>query len=138
MSRQKDSHSQMTNTSGGGSIELMVVMFAIGTLLGIGLPMLFGNYLQWPGWLPYAYALLAGIGIALLFGVFNRNIPLALSLFAIVLVAASFFIIAGLYPSLFIVVVVLIALYNIFYKWIDRMWRRWADGKKRRQDDSAP
>jgi hypothetical protein len=128
----------MTNTSGKGSIELMVVMFAIGTLLGIGLPMLFGNYLEWPGWLPYVYVLLAGFGVALLFGVFNRNIPLALSLFAIVLVAASFFIVVGLYPSLLIVIVVLIVLYNLFYKWIDRMLRRWVDGKKRRKDDNVP
>lgn len=132
MSRVPDVHKRMTYASGGGVIELMVLMLVIGALLGIGLPALFGNYLNWPGWLPYAYALLAGVSIALLFGLFKRNIPLALFLFAIVLGAAAFFIIAGLYPPLLIVAVVLIALYNIFYKWIDRWWRQRAARKKRR------
>jgi len=132
MRRIPDAHSRMPNTSGGGVIELMVVMLAIGAVLGIGLPALFGNYLNWPGWLPYIYTLLVGIGIALLFGLFSQNIPLALLLFAIVLVVAAFFIIAGLYPPLFVVVVILVVLYNLFYKWIDRWWRQWAARKKRR------
>lgn len=132
MSRLPDAHSRMTNVSGESVIELMVVMFIVGTLLGIGLPLLFGNYLELAGWLPYAFTLLAGIGVTLFFGVFNRNIPLALYLFAIALAAASFFIIAGLYPPLYIVAIILIALYNIFYKWIDRIWRNRATGRKRR------
>ena len=132
MRRMPDIHGRMTNTSGEGDVELMVLMLVIGTLLGIGLPALFGRFLEWPGWLPYVYALLVGFGIALLFGLFNRNIRLALFLFAIVLAAAAVFIIAGLYPPLFIAAVLLVVLYNLFYKRIDRWWRQRATRKKGR------
>jgi len=132
MSRMLGVQGRMTNATGEGNIELMVLMLIIGALLGIGLPLIFSNYLKWSGWLPYAYTLLAGISIAILYGVFNRNIPLALFLFAIALVAAAFFIIAGLYPPLLIVVVILVVLYNLIYRWIDRLWRQWATRKNRR------